>query len=383
MCWCPITALDEADEAYEWMMGQFATSGTRADGTWTKVFSGDLAESFATWINEVGLVDAQGNVLGLNEGGEGTYSSGSYYDQVVSVIEGSLNNFLTDTTFPYTPSSTTMADGGFGGGSSSGMTGGRMSGGTMPTDASESSAPSGSAPTDASSSGAPSGGMPSGGMTGSSSSTDSTTYETVEDYIASLNSDTEWVSYDSSTNTATITSMGAFVTHCKSASKDVGAFDSLERSQAENYLFGNSESDALHFDATMSKLLTDNQSSYAACSDFDSSYVDAYKGDMSNTDDLGTLTADRQKMYNPMYFVCEGYEGFGSSTPAAHWRIRTGIDQGDTSLTTEMNLALALEANSNVQDVDFETVWGLGHTTAERTGDAATNFISWVEGCCA
>ena len=48
-----------------------------------------------------------------------------------------------------------------------------------------------------------------------------------------------------------------------------------------------------------------------------------------------------------------------------------------------MNLALALEANSNVQDVDFETVWGLGHTTAERTGDAATNFISWVEGCCA
>ena len=158
---------------------------------------------------------------------------------------------------------------------------------------------------------------------------------------------------------------------------------SLERSQAENYLFGNSESDALHFDATMSKLLTDNQSSYAACSDFDSSYVDAYKGDMNNTDDLGTLTADRQKMYNPMYFVCEGYEGFGSATPAAHWRIRTGIDQGDTSLTTEMNLALALEANSNVQDVDFETVWGLGHTTAERTGDAATNFISWVEGCCA
>ncbi len=403
MCWCPITALDEADEAYEWMMGHFATSGTRADGTWTKVFSGDLAESFATWINEVGLVDAQGNVLGLSEGGEGTYTSGSYYDQVVSVIEGSLNNFLTDTTFPYTPSSTTMADGGFGGGSSSGgrsggsapsdssssgSSSGSMPSGSAPSDSSSSGAPSGSmpsgsAPSDSSSSGAPSGGMPSGGMMGSSSSTDSTTYETVEDYIASLNSDTEWVSYDSSTNTATITSMGAFVTHCKSASKDVGAFDSLERSQAENYLFGNSESDALHFDATMSKLLTDNQSSYAACSDFDSSYVDAYKGDMSNTDDLGTLTADRQKMYNPMYFVCAGYEGFGSATPAAHWRIRTGIDQGDTSLTTEMNLALALEANSNVQDVDFETVWGLAHTTAERTGDAATNFISWVEGCCA
>lgn len=28
MCWCPITSLDYADEAYEWNMGQYATSGT-------------------------------------------------------------------------------------------------------------------------------------------------------------------------------------------------------------------------------------------------------------------------------------------------------------------------------------------------------------------
>ena len=39
MCWCPITALDIANEAYEWMMGQFCASGTRADGTWTALFS--------------------------------------------------------------------------------------------------------------------------------------------------------------------------------------------------------------------------------------------------------------------------------------------------------------------------------------------------------
>lgn len=102
---------------------------------------------------------------------------------------------------------------------------------------------------------------------------------------------------------------------------------------------------------------------------------------MGNTDDLGTPTAVRQEMYNPLYFVCDGYEGYGSSSPAAHWRIRTGIDQTDTSLTTEVNLALALEANANVNDVDFETVWGLGHTTAERMGDSTTNFISWVEDC--
>ena len=30
-------------------------------------------------------------------------------------------------------------------------------------------------------------------------------------------------------------------------------------------------------------------------------------------------------------------------------------------------------------DVDFATVWGLGHTVAERTGDGPTNFIAWVK----
>jgi hypothetical protein len=27
---------------------------------------------------------------------------------------------------------------------------------------------------------------------------------------------------------------------------------------------------------------------------------------------------------------------------------------------------------------DFATVWGQGHTKAERTGDATSNFIEWV-----
>ena len=54
MCWCPITTLDEADEAYEWNMGQFPTDWTRADGTWTARLSKDLASSFADYI--AGLV---------------------------------------------------------------------------------------------------------------------------------------------------------------------------------------------------------------------------------------------------------------------------------------------------------------------------------------
>ena len=155
----------------------------------------------------------------------------------------------------------------------------------------------------------------------------------------------------------------------------------LDRSSAENKVFGTSESNALHFDATMARLLQDNASSYAEADGWDEAYVNDYVSDLEATDDLGTDSATRQNMYNPLYVLSDAFEGYGTTTPASHWRIRTGIEQGDTSLTTEVNLALALAARSDVIDVDFATVWGQGHTTAERTGSSTENLLSWIESC--
>lgn len=50
-------------------------------------------------------------------------------------------------------------------------------------------------------------------------------------------------------------------------------------------------------------------------------------------------------------------------------------------MTTEANLALALEHNSDVKNVDFETVWEQTHEEAERTGDSTENFIEWIGTC--
>lgn len=194
--------------------------------------------------------------------------------------------------------------------------------------------------------------------------------------------DETWIRYDSAKNTATITSVGAFVRHCKHASKGVGAFDALDCNQNENYLFGNATADSLHFDSIMASLLASEKDSYATCSDYGPSYAGAYAADMNNADDLGTRTATRQRMYNPMYFVAKRLGGYGKATAAEHWRIRTGIRQGDTSLTTELNLALALRANPTVSDVDFATVWDKAHTTAERRGSSTANFIAGVGRCC-
>jgi len=301
MCWCPITSLDIADSAYEWMMGQFASSGTRSSSKWTSALSDDLAEYYATYINSMGFT-SNGTALKLESSSDGIYLSGTYYEYLLDVIEESLNNYLSDN---YSSTSNKAS------------------------------------------------------------------------YVSSLSS--SWVSYDSSSDYATISDLGGFVDDIKSATKDVGAFDDLDLGQAENQLFGTSSSDYLHFDQIMADLLKANQSAYSSYSDFDSDYVSDYADDMDNNDDLNVKSSVRQNMYNPLYYIHSGCDGYGDSTVAPYWRIRTGITQGDTSLTTEMNLALALEMNSTVKDVDFATVWAKGHTQAERTGDGDSNFIEWIE----
>ena len=391
MCWCPITNLDTSDEAYEWMMGVTRNGLSEEE----QLISDKLAEAFAAYINSAGIKDEDGNVLTLSESSDGIYQSGTYYDYMKTVIEESLNNFLSDTEFPYSAS----ASGGMMGGPGGGMRGGH---GGMPfgngdrQDGEKPAFGDGDVP-DFGEYGRPDGeGALSFGeeeMSGDMTAAEdeqpyeamdditrnestgglslSGTYETARDYIDALNADGEWVIYDASTNTATITSIEDFVMAFKSASKNIGAFDQLDEEQGENTLFGYGDGDGAHFDAVLAQILTDLGSSYAS----------AYAEDLTQTDDAGNTVDVRLAMYTPLYYLLESSEGYETSTVAKYWRIRTGIAQSDCALSTEMNLALALENYSGVENVDFETVWGAGHTQAERTGSSTDNFIAWVNEC--
>ena len=321
MTWSPITSLDYADAAYEWNLGQFADSNTRAEGTFTQALSQDLAKEYANYINQLGLKH-EGQALTLTESSEGIYTQGSYATYLEGVVNQSLNNFLADTSFPYT------SDG-----------------------------------------------------AGPGGSTESVTYETAQAYIDSLNAETQWVTYDAATNRAKISSLADFAKYVKKASKAVPAFDDLARSQAENAVFGVVEENELHFDQLVARLLKNNQAKYESLTDWNSQYVTDYESDLAKTDGLGKTIAERQDLYNPMFYLTSAYSGYQTSKLAPHWRIRSGISQGDTALTVETNLALALEnqANGAVKSVDFATVWEQGHTTAERTGHASANFIQWVQ----
>ena len=321
MAWCPITSLDYADAAYEWNLGQFADSNTRAEGTFTQALSQDLAKEYANYINQLGLKH-DGQALTLAESSQGIYTQGSYATYLEGVVNQSLNNFLADTSFPYT------SDG-----------------------------------------------------AGPGGSTESVTYETAQAYIDSLNAETQWVTYDAAANRAKISSLADFAKYVKTASKSVPAFDALDRSLAENAVFGVADANELHFDQLVARLLKNNQAKYESLTDWKSQYVTDFESDLAKTDSLGKTIAERQDLYNPMFYLTSAYSGYQTSKPAPHWRIRSGLSQGDTALTVETNLALALEnqANGAVKSVDFATVWGQGNTTAERTGNPSANFIQWVQ----
>lgn len=355
MCWCPITNLDYANEAYEWNLG-VSRSDLSED---MQQLSDDMSVAFAQYINDLGLTDEDGNILTLTESDTGIYQAGSYYDYLQAVVEQSLNNFLQDTTFPYEVASSKGPGG---------MGGGRGNGEGRPTDL----LPDGELPEKTANGEFPQGEMPLNDNINrtmiASGITLSGTYNTAQDYINALNAEQEWVHYDSQTNTATITNIADFVQALKPASKNIGAFDDLQAEQGENVLFGYGDGTGSHFDAIMAALLQDN-----------AQYGEAYANDLQKTDALGNTVAYRLNMYNPMYYLEDYYDGYQTANVASYWRIRTGINQGDTALCTEVNLALALQ-NYGV-DVDFATVWGQGHVEAERTGNSTDNFIAWVNQC--
>ena len=175
-------------------------------------------------------------------------------------------------------------------------------------------------------------------------------------------------------NTTDASALSTFAKANKSATKGLGAFDNYTKSRtsAGNQLF-DPDGEFAHFDKRLAEIVGIYAPQYK--SDFDT--------DLAKVDQFGKDLDTRIAMYTPMYYLLSNSTyypggGAGSSTVAPHWRIRTGIKQGDTSLCTEINLALALQAYG-ITDVDFETIWGQGHTQAEDEGDGTDNFIEWVE----
>jgi len=185
-------------------------------------------------------------------------------------------------------------------------------------------------------------------------------------------------SYSTTNNTA----LYSFASTYKKATKGIGAFDNYaSKSTLENTLFGIAGTSG-HFNKYLGEIVN----TYA------STYYPSFTTDLASTnvDVVGNNVEKRLMLYSPLYYLINNNTyysggGTGSSDVAPYWRIRSGINQSDTPLNTEINLALALKTNTNVKDVDFATVWGQAHVLAEDFGESnsTANFIAWVQKCTA
>lgn len=150
-----------------------------------------------------------------------------------------------------------------------------------------------------------------------------------------------WIKWEN--NTAAFT-WADFLTHLGSRKKSVPAFDAFDLSAGENSLFGNATTSARHFTDFSAAQDTSGQSTA----------VDA---------DVPALVA----LMNPMPFIAGGCTGC-----AAHWWIRLGTSDVDTSLAISANLATALQNQG--QDVNYSLYWDAGHG-ADEDPEA---FIAWI-----
>ena len=96
--YCPITDLDHADLAYEWMyadLPDYSNDMTGETGTATafeQALSKEMSSAYAAYINGLGLKDPKtGEPLTLSDDGK----SGSFYDYMVKETEDAATTYLT------------------------------------------------------------------------------------------------------------------------------------------------------------------------------------------------------------------------------------------------------------------------------------------------
>ena len=224
---------------------------------------------------------------------------------------------------------------------------------------------------------------------------EATVYDTLESYITTLNGPSRWLTYNSNTGKVDVTGLWGFVRTCRLPSKDVCAYDQIDRSGLANQLFGTDELPSLHFDPMIADLIEKKHDTYAEAKHWDEELVSEWRGDLVETDALEHTVRERVELSDPLALlaglpmpVADDAEDsddveYADVEVAPYWRLSTGLWQSETTFASEANLALALAATEGVQDVDFQPVWAAGYELAERSGDPEDQLVAWICDCCA
>jgi len=91
MCCTPTINLEMAEESYMWNIGQYLE----------KSASNNKIVSYANYINNMNFKSEEGTLLYLNDSVHRKYNDGTYYNYILNKVENALNQFLSETRFPY------------------------------------------------------------------------------------------------------------------------------------------------------------------------------------------------------------------------------------------------------------------------------------------
>lgn len=331
--YCPITDIDNANNAYEWLFyGAEVTNRENEDG----VLAEEMAKLFVSYVNGLGLCAEDGLSLTLNSYDSDTAMGGTYKDYLFSMYANGLTDYMHENGYVNTDGTLNSAGTAYMNAKFTDKNGNALD----------------YAPAD----------------------------------IFRWDSSTASASVMADAYTAYISIMAA-----KTAPKSVASFDSGFTTQnsseaaytGENIVFGAKLSDLNdwnHFDMNLGAAIINANTALGA------EFYKSAKNSFTVSDAVQRLAA----MYNPMYYIAD-YSGvasnglsvnkyaddmLGSGTVAQNWHIRVGSWDRDTTTTVSLNLSLALASYG--ADVDYSVYWDQPHCGWYDN----TDLISWIEGIC-
>ena len=157
--------------------------------------------------------------------------------------------------------------------------------------------------------------------------------------------------------------------------KNVPGFDTLAL-DAENNAFGYNDQVAVHYSATVGKVLADNYEKYLPLmTEEEKASVDLWI-EQTLEGELAEFLEYQTYLMDTMEILYDYKDGKVEMDPCQYWRIRSGTADQHTSFTIGYNLALSLIANGF--DTDYHLVWAMIHG-GEVEGTSTGTFIDWAE----
>lgn len=158
--------------------------------------------------------------------------------------------------------------------------------------------------------------------------------------------------------------------------KDIPGFDTLDMS-AENDAFGTGNTQAVHYSASIAKILQDNYDAYKDLAGFDAEQIDAYIQN-ALTGEEATGIAKQTYLVNATQIMLDVADGKQDADIAQHWRTRNGTADQHTSFSVAYNICLAAQMAGS--ESDYALVWEMGHGSNE--GTTTGTFVDWINEIC-